>query len=62
MSSGLGGLMNKPSVESLGEGDDCGGVGSTVSCAGGLEDTGMGRVGRIGGGFRGSGFEVLRKG
>ena len=43
--------MNKPWVESLGEGDDCGGgvVGSTVSCVGGgLEDTGMGSVGRIG--------------
>jgi hypothetical protein len=39
--------MNKPWVESLGEGDECG-VGSW---GGGLEDMGMGRVGRIGGGI-----------
>jgi hypothetical protein len=63
MSSGFGGLMNKPWVESLGEADDCGGVvGSTVSCVGGgLEDTGMGSVGRIGGAIWGLGFEVLEK-
>ena len=60
MSSGFGGLMNKPWVESLGEGDECGcAVGSTVSCGGGLEDMGVGRVGRIKGAFGGSGFEVL---
>jgi hypothetical protein len=50
MSSASGGWMNKPWVESLGEGDECG-VGLTASSGGGLEDMGMGRVGRIGGGI-----------
>jgi len=51
LSSGFGGLMNKPWVESLGEeGEWGGGVASTGSCVGGgLEDMGMGSVGRIGG-------------
>jgi len=56
ISSGSGGLMNKPWVVETfggGEGEDGsgGGAGSRVSCCGGLEDTGMGRVGKIGGGI-----------
>jgi hypothetical protein len=50
MSSASGGWMNKPWVESLGEGDDWG-VGLTGSWGGSLEGMGMGRIGRIGGGI-----------
>ena len=55
VSSGSGGLMNKPwVVETFGGGEGAdgsdGGGRSRVSCCGGLEDTEMGRVGKIGGG------------
>ena len=53
ISPGSGGSMNKPwVVETFGGGDGSGGgEESRVFCCRGLEDTGMGRVGKIGGGI-----------